>query len=306
MIAVFGGRGFIGGELVSMLARGHEDVVVIDNDTFLHSDGRTETSRSARVENVSGDVRDGLRMEEVFLKYPITKVVLLVANLDVQFGERNAVYDVERGVVSGVRLLELCVRYGVKKVVFASSSGVYAQDAEMPTGEEGKLGPVSVYHAGKLAMEVYLDYFYRIRKLPYVAVRFGKVYGPRKLEAITTFSERMLRGEELVLHGTGETTRDLLYVTDAAEILRLGLERDFVGKVNAASGRETSLLQIVSALESICSKKVKVVFKDLGCHQDRMFLDISKARKELGWSPKVSLVDGIKNVVEWVKGRITT
>lgn len=303
MIMVFGGRGFIGGELVELLARFGEEIVVVDNRTLLHT-AEEKVVNSPHVEYVDADVRDPRRMEELFLKYEIEKAALLVGNLDVQYGERNAGYDVEVGVLSNVRLLELCAKYKTQKVVFASSCGVYAQNAEMPTPETGKISPVSVYHAGKLATEGYLDYFHRVRGLKYGVVRFGKVYGPRKTEAVSIFAERMLLDKTLFVHGNGKTTRDLLHVKDAAFALKTVLDAPNVGVWNISSGVETSLDQIINALSAMTGKTAKIVYKDMGCHQDRMFLNVRKAFDDLGWTPRVELSEGVAGVVDWLKKRL--
>ena len=182
---------------------------------------------------------------------------------------------------------------------------MYPEDARMPYSEKTPPGPISPYGISKRAGEMYLHYAYQVHGMPYVALRYANVYGPRqnaKGEAgvVSIFSERMLKGEPVSITGTGKQTRDFVFVDDVVRANMLAMNRKVVGEFNISTSKETDI-------NTLCKKMKKLIGHDLPARKVpappgevmRSALSYAKARKQLGWEPRVKLDDGLKKTIAW-------
>jgi len=211
-ILLTGGAGFIGSHIADLLIQQGHQVVIIDN----LSRGKEENLNPAAV-FYRLDIRDE-KLEKIFSREKPEILNHHAAQVSVRNSVEDPIQDLEINIRGTVHLLELSRRYGVKKVIFASSGGaIYGEQEYFPADENHPLKPLSPYGVTKLAGEKYLYYYQKNFQLPYVALRYANVYGPRQdpfgeAGVVAIFTQKMLTGATPIINGTGEQTRDYVYV----------------------------------------------------------------------------------------------
>jgi UDP-glucose 4-epimerase len=299
-VLLTGGAGFIGSHVAEqLLARGHEVAVVDD----LSSGKRENVPEGAMF--YERDIRSGCA--EVFEEFRPDALSHQAAQMDVRRSVREPYFDAEVNVLGTIRLLEGCVRYGVKKLVFASTGGaIYGEQRELPAPEDHPQNPVSPYGVSKLAGERYLHFYHAQYGLPYAALRYANVYGPRQdphgeAGVVAIFSGNLAAGGASTINGTGEQTRDYVYVEDVAWANILTLEGDAPPDAyNIGTGIETSVNQLYESLRKISGKDLppKHGLAKPG-EQSRSSVDPNKALRELGWRPETGLAAGLKRTLDF-------
>src|SRR3712207_3805991 len=181
--------------------------------------------------------------------------------MDVRRSVREPDFDAEVNVLGTVRLLQNCTEYGVEKVVFASTGGaVYGEQQVLPAPEDHPLYPVSPYGVSKLAGERYMHYYNVEFGLPYVALRYANVYGPRQdphgeAGVVAIFCGNLANGKTSTINGGGVQTRDYVYVEDVARANVLAIETDVPSRAyNIGTGVETSVNRLYDLLLGISAK----------------------------------------------------
>jgi UDP-glucose 4-epimerase len=290
---VTGGAGFIGSNLVdALLARGDE-VAVVDN---LASGKRENVSDGAELREQ--DIRDEA------LELDCDVVFHLAAQADVNTSVQKPGYDASVNVLGTVNVLEAARRSGAK-VVFSSTGGaIYGEVQGDPASEQTARLPVSPYGIAKLCAEEYLQGWNRIHGTSHVVLRFANVFGPRQdsgLEGgvVAIFLERMAAGQETLIFGDGGQTRDFVYVGDVVAALLAAAGRDG-GTFNVGTGEETSVAQLHELCRAVTGVDAPPRHEEarLGDAR-RSVLDVSHIERELGWRPRVSLEDGLRETWEW-------
>lgn len=299
-IIVTGGAGFIGSHVAErLLDRGHEVAVVDDLST-----GKPENIPED-VRFYERDIRSGC--SEVFEEFGPEIVCHEAAQMGVRSSVRDPIFDAGVNVVGSLRILEDCVRYGVRKVVFASSGGaIYGEQREFPAPEGHPLYPVSPYGVSKLAGERYL-HFYRVQYgLSHVALRYGNVYGPRQdprgeAGVVAIFAGNLAEGKVSTINGTGEQTRDYVYIDDAVRATVLALEKEVPpGAYNVGTGVETSINRLYDMMLEISGKNIPPRRGPAKPgEQLRSSIAPDKALRELGWRPEVDLSAGLKETMRF-------
>lgn len=201
-------------------------------------------------------------------------------------------------------LLEACVGRPVERVVYASSSSVYGDEASIPMKEDGRLQPVSPYGVSKLAAEQ-LGYLYYVNHgVPVVSLRYFTVYGPRQRPdmGFHRFLKAAIQGEPLIVYGDGEQTRDFTFVTDAVAATIAAAERGRPGAVyNIGGGSRVSLNQVLQLVGRCTGRDVTIRREppQKGDMRDT-YADTSRARADLGFAPRVSLEEGLETEYRWL------
>ena len=299
-VLLTGGAGFIGSHVAdSFLDRGHEVTIVDDL-----SSGKKENVPEKTV-FYERDIREGCA--EVFEEFRPEALCHQAAQMDVRRSVREPDFDADVNVLGTIRLLENCVRYGVEKVVFASTGGaIYGEQRKFPASEDHPLRPVSPYGVSKLAGESYLHFYQVQYGLSYAALRYANIYGPRQdphgeAGVVAIFSGNLAAGKVSIINGTGEQTRDYVYVEDVARANVLALEGGASpGAYNIGTGIETSVNQLYEALREISGKDLPPEHGPAKPgEQTRSSIDLSKALRELGWRLETDLTVGLKRTLNF-------
>jgi nucleoside-diphosphate-sugar epimerase len=307
-VLVTGGAGFVGSHLAEYLHEKGCNLTILDN----LSDGF--------MENISGLLKAG---KVTFIKEDVRDPNVCIAackGKDVVFHEAaqiNPVLAVEKpfldfeiNAMGTLNMLEAARKNDVGKFVFASTN-VYADPKYLPIDEEHPINLLSPYAASKLSGEAYCMVYNNTYGLKTVRLRYTNIYGPRQRTTknesgvITIFIQKILRNEVPTIFGDGNQTRDFIYVSDIVRANILGAESDnSAGEVfNIGYGQETSVNALAkSILKIIGNTSMKIKYApQRAADFRRCVADISKAKRILGFSPKVELEDGLSQTIRWWK-----
>jgi UDP-glucose 4-epimerase len=301
---VLGGAGFIGSHLTQALLHAGHRVKVFDRP---HLDRLPEMAARQGVEMFTGDFLNPQALEPALRG--VEAVFHLVSTTLPKTSNDNPMYDVETNVLGTLRLVELCRRHGVRKIVFASSGGtVYGVPRSTPIDENHATQPSCSYGIHKLAIEKYLHLASLLHGLDYCVLRPANLYGPRqRLDtaqgAAGVFLDRALRGQTIQVWGDGSVVRDYVYVDDAVQAFVRALT--FAGEprvFNIGSGAGVSLKQLIGEIEALLGRKVAVEYSAARALDVAVnVLDSSLAGRHLQWSARTSLAEGLRRTRDWLQ-----
>jgi UDP-glucuronate 4-epimerase len=309
---VTGGAGFIGSHLCErLLQAGHEAWVLDDLNDFYEpalkeQNLRALAARGAAFHFVRGDITDPAAVTELFRTARFDQMIHLAARAGVRPSlERPALY--QRVNVEGtVNLLEAARQHGVSKAILASSSSVYGVNAKAPFAESDPIfSPISPYAASKLACEALGHVYHHLYGMDVAMLRFFTVYGPRQRPdlAIHKFARLISARQPIPVFGDGSTARDYTYITDTIEGIMACTERKFGFEIfNLGESQTVTLSRLIELLEQ--SLGMKAIIERLPPQPGdvpRTCADVSKARARLGYSPSVTIEEGIPRFVEWFR-----
>jgi UDP-glucose 4-epimerase len=301
---VTGAAGFIGSHLVDRLLVDGYSVVGLDN---LYSGRRKNLP--AEFDFRVMDLRDST-VRDVVAEIQPDVVLHLAAQMSVSVSAREPLLDADINVVGTLNLLEgirALEDKTVKFVHFSSGGSVYGEPTDLPADELTPVRPLSPYAASKLAVETYLPIYERLCGLDHSVVRLANVYGPRQdphgeAGVVAIFAKAMLEKKPLKIFGTGTDERDYVYVDDVVEAVMMVAERSIPGPFNIGTGKGTNPNRIFELMAEICDYEQQAVYVAPRVGDiEKIYLDVSKAKAELGWSPAVSFEDGLKTTVEWFR-----
>lgn len=302
-ILVTGGAGFIGSHVVDRYVASGYQVVVVDN----LAGGRREFV-NPRAKFYPVDIRS-LRLAEVLEAERPEVVNHHAAQSEVRRSVADPTLDASVNILGSLNLLTCCRRFGVSRVIYASTGGaVYGDAALLPTPEDYPTRPASPYGISKLAVEHYLACWSVLFGVRGVALRYANVYGPRQnplgeAGVVAIFAHRLLGGEPAVINGDGEQTRDYVYVEDVAEANLRALEQpEVTGALNIGTGVETSVLDLWKRLQAAAgiSGAARHGPAKPG-EQRRSVLDPTLTKRLLGWIPRVTLDEGLRRTIEYFR-----
>lgn len=307
-ILITGGAGFIGSHLAENLVKRANKILILDDLStgFMKNINHLLSSHNNKVVFIKGDVRSFEKCLEV------TKGIDVVFHLGAQINPARAVedpfYDLEVNARGTLNLLEASRKRNVKKFIFASTN-VYGNPKYLPIDENHPIGLLSPYAASKLSGEAYCLVYNSTYNLKTVRLRFTNVYGPKQRSTksesgvITIFIERTLKGEAPIIFGDGNQTRDFVYVDDVINAILLAGEKDGTeGEVfNIGSGVETKIKDLAKLILKLTGKYNLTPIYGPPRKADfrRCAVDVSKAKKLLGFKPRVDLVEGLMNTIKW-------
>lgn len=297
---VTGGAGFIGSHVVDALIKRRIKVYVIDD---LSSGQKKNINPNAHFTKMS---ILNPQLPKFLKKIKPDVMFHLAAQINLRESVGDPCGDMRTNIQGTLSLAHNCALLGVKKFVFSSTGGaIYSEKARPPCNENALAEPLSPYGIAKRSSEMYLRFIYQVHGMPYVALRYANVYGPRqnaKGEAgvVSIFAERMLRGESTIINGTGKQTRDYVFVGDVVRANMLAMNSNVAGEFNVGTGKETSVNTLWKSLKKLTGYQLpkRNVPAPPG-ELMRSALDARKARKYLGWEPKIKLEDGLKKTVAW-------
>jgi UDP-glucose 4-epimerase len=298
-LLVTGGAGFIGSHIADACIEAGHRVTIIDD----LSTGRRENV-NPQVRFVQMDIRES-NVCELFQEEQFEVVVHEAAQMDVRRSVDDPRFDASVNILGAINLLENCKNTGVRKFIFASTGGaIYGEQDYFPADEQHPVRPLSPYGIAKLATEKYLYYYNQVFGLQYVSLRYANVYGPRQnphgeAGVVAIFTSKMLSGEQPVINGDGNQTRDYTYVGDVVQANMLALNYGESGIFNVGTGIETDVNQIFRTLNRLTgANRDEEHGPAKKGEQMRSVIDHALITNVLGWKPTVSLDEGLRRTVE--------
>ena len=277
-ILLTGGLGFIGSHICRLLSEKGYRFVVID---------KCSAESKEDIFNLSGAkfYKKDISKEDIEEIFKIEKpdfVIHLAAQISVNNSEKNPYEDASINILATIKLLELCKKYNIKKIIAASTAAVYGNSKYLPVDEKHPLEPFSHYGLSKLTMEKYIQ----LSKVPYIIFRFSNVYGPGQKNngetgVISLFSQAMENNENIYINGTGEQIRDFIYVEDIANIFLKAIENNVQNEiVNFSCNKGTTINSLFEKMKQVYGYKFEPVYKpEKQCEIKSSILSNEKAFK---------------------------
>lgn len=305
-IVILGAAGFIGTNLTIELAKNTSNrITLVDKNRLYFSQDIMDDN----VKIVESDL--SLNMDYSVLENSDVVYHLVSTNVPTTSNQHIS-QDIEANVLFSSHLFEACVKYGVKKVVFISSGGtVYGKESACPLSEETPTNPISSYGVQKITIEKLLYLYNYMYDLDYRIIRLANPYGPYQrpngvLGAVTTFTYKALKGDEITVYGDGSVVRDFIYIDDAIRgILNIANGENKHHTFNLGCGYGTSIREVLENIKVALNCELTVVYKSgRAVDVPVNYLDISRYEKYYGSLKSISLEDGIKKTAEFMKRRM--
>ncbi|MHA1724739.1 MAG: NAD-dependent epimerase/dehydratase family protein [Promethearchaeota archaeon] len=309
IILITGAAGFIGSHLTEELLRYNNYLILIDNfnEYYEGKENNIQAATNNYQENKDFKLyKEDLTNKACFkkIKISIDYIFHLAAQAGVRYSIVHATEISHNNIESTLNVFEFAINKDVEKIIYASSSSVYGNPIYTPVDENHPKNPISPYAISKYCGEIYADYYFRERDLPITSLRFYTVYGPRGRPdmAIRKFFNAMLKNETITIYGDGNQLRDFTYISDIINGLILAAEnKRSSGEVfNLGCSNPISVNALVEKMHAISKKPKKIVHveKQEG-DVDITHSDILKAKKILGYFPKVNIDEGLRYQWEW-------
>jgi UDP-glucose 4-epimerase len=301
-ILVTGGAGFIASQIAdAFIEEGHQVVILDDLSTGY------QKNVNSKAKFVKANICDK-NLNQLFAEEKFDVVNHHAAQMDVRRSVKDPEFDATTNILGTINLLQNCVKYGVKKFMFASTGGaVYGEQDYFPADEKHNQQPKSPYGISKLAVEKYLYFYNSEHKLNYTILRYANIYGPRQnpfgeAGVVAIFSTKLLKGEQPIINGHGKQTRDYVFVGDVVKANLLGLNDDASDVYNIGTGIETDVNQLFHFINAITkANKEEKHGPTAAGEQLRSVITSDKLFNKFGWRPSTKLEDGLKATVEFFK-----
>ena len=312
-ILVTGVAGFIGSFVADALLKRGDKVIGIDNINEYY-DPSLKEARLKHFFNGNNnftfykiDFSDYEEMEKIFEKHKIDKICHLGAQAGVRYSLENPFVYLKSNINGTVVIFELARKFGIKTIIYASSSSVYGGNKKIPFSTEDRVDkPISIYAATKKADELIAHAYHHLYGIKMTGLRFFTVYGPwgRPDMALFKFTKNIIENKPIDVYNKGDMERDFTFVADIVSGVLSALDKEWDFEIfNLGNNKPVKLMEFIEVLESVLGKKAE---KNLLPMQPgdvpTTFADISSAEKQLDYSPKTDLKEGIKAFVDWYKG----
>ena len=299
-ILVTGGAGFIASHIVdAYLALDHK-VAVVDN---LSMGKRYHVNSKAEFYQLSIQSSE---LETVFDSFKPDIINHHAAHINLRYSVENPTYDAENNILGTLNILQNAIKYGSKKIIFASTGGaIYGEPTDLPVSETTTAIPLSPYGAAKLSIEHYIRIWDILHDLKYTIFRYPNIYGPRqnpKGEAgvIAIFTLQMLSKTTPTIFGDGSKTRDYLFISDLVKANITALEKGDGETLNLGWGKEISDQMVFDTVARATEYSEKPIYsKARPGEVDRIALDASRAAAVLNWHPEITFEEGVKKAVNY-------
>lgn len=304
-ICITGGAGFIASHVADALLDAGHRILILDD----LSSGRKENV-PAGATLVVEDIRSP-RAAEILAESSIEILIHHAAQMDVRRSVEDPVFDAGVNIQGLLNLLEGARKAKVRQVILASTGGaIYGEQEEFPATEKHPTRPLSPYGVAKLASESYLFFYHAQYGLDVCCLRYANVYGPRQnphgeAGVVAIFLDRLLRNETPMINGSGEQTRDYVYVGDVvrANVAAVGLKG--YRKYNVGTGRETDVNELFSTIHSALGRGPAATHGPAKAgEQLRSCISSALMEQELGINPETSLEEGLQKTADWFSARV--
>ncbi|MEM3509023.1 MAG: SDR family oxidoreductase [Nitrososphaerota archaeon] len=304
-ILVTGGAGFIGSHLVDELINRGYEVIVLDNFYSGKIGNLRKNLKNKNFKLIKGDVRNIKDVKKAIKN--VDAIFHLAAIVSVPLSIKNPILVNEVNVIGSLNVLKIAIEENVDKFIYVSSCAVYGEAENLPIKEEDKLNPLSPYASSKISVEYYCKVFYKAYGLKTICLRYFNVYGPRQKTGeyagvIPIFIQRIKNDKPPIIYGDGKQTRDFVYVKDVVDASIKALEKEeAIGEIfNIGSGEAITINQLAETLLKILGKeKLKPIYeKERVGDIKNSYANIDKAKKILGYEPKYTIIDGLKEMLK--------
>lgn len=310
-VLVTGAAGFIGFHTALELLERGDEVIGVDNFNEYYEPS-LKRSRADKLKSlydlnvIEADVSDYKAMEKIFNNNKIDKVFHSAAQAGVRYSIENPFVYEKSNVLGTLNLLELCRYYNVKDFVLSSSSSVYGNNQKLPFSEDDRVDtPISIYAATKKSNEEMCYTYSHLYGLNCTCLRFFTVYGPwgRPDMALFKFTKNILEGKPIEVYNHGRMARDFTYISDIVKGVLAAIDNPFSYEIfNLARGKSIKLLDFIQAIEENLGITAEKDYQPIQPGDvPQTSADITKAKEKLGYSPEVSVKEGVKNFVEWYR-----
>ena len=301
-ILVTGGAGFIASHIADkFIEEGHEVVILDDLSTGF------EKNINPKAKFVKLNIQDE-KVSNLFEGEKFDVVNHHAAQMDVRRSVVDPAFDANTNILGTINLLQNSVKHGVNKFMFASTGGaVYGEQECFPADENHPTDPVSPYGISKLSVEKYLYFYFNEHKLNYTILRYANIYGPRQnpfgeAGVVAIFSTKLLNGDQPIINGTGEQTRDYVFVKDVVKANLQTLADDESDIYNVGTGIETNVSELYRLLNEIAGNGQEEKHGPAAAgEQMRSVITSEKLFEKFNWKPSTKLIDGLKETVEFFK-----
>lgn len=299
-VVIIGGAGFIGNNVRKQLEKYNHEVIIADRkETALYENHDRLGIKYECINFVTGEGLDKVIQENDI-------VIHLVSTTLPNMSNDNVMKDARENILASIQLLQICAEKKVAKVIYASSGGqIYGMPMYTPIDENHPTNPVSAYGIHKLAVEKYMQLFHKMYGMPIVVLRISNPYGPGQVPfrgqgVISTFIASTLLNKKIQIWGDGKSIRDYIYIEDVAEAFEAAIEYEGNQYVfNVGSSEGVSVNDILKVIESELGITASIEYTNEGSSDVEVnILSCEKAKRGLGWSPKVSIHSGIKQMIQ--------
>ncbi|MBW3589243.1 MAG: NAD-dependent epimerase/dehydratase family protein [Actinobacteria bacterium] len=296
---VTGGGGFIGSHLTERLhAEGHEILVI---DDLSSGESRVSIIEDLGIEIIRADIRSD-QASAAIASFRPEALFHLAAQMDVRRSVDDPAFDADVNVLGTLRMLSAAADVGARFINTSSGGAMYGELPPDSDGfdEESRPAPMSPYGISKLAGEHYCRFFGEFRGIEFVSLALANVYGPRQdphgeAGVVAIFGRKLLDSEPCVIYGDGKQTRDYVFVGDVVDAYLAALDRGTGETVNIGTGVETSVVDLYAQMASLIGTDAEPVFEpERAGELRRVALDVSRAERVLGWTPKTPLAEGLR------------
>ena len=306
-LIVTGGCGFIGSHFVELAVEKNDHLIIIDNLLAGNKDNIKKVMDNGTVELVIDDIRN---LDNSKLNFSeVDAIVHFAARTGVIESLEKPLEFSDVNVIGTIKLLEICRKFNIPKFVLASTGAVYGNQ-KAPFSENMIPDPISPYAASKVSAENYCKAYGNTFQILCAVLRFSNVYGPRKsfgpyANVIPKFVRASLRNQPITIFGDGLQERDFVFVKDVAHACYIALEKNTNDVYNIATGKNTSVNKLIDILEDTLNYKFQRNYVEPREGESKYaYSSIKKAKKELSYSPKFSLVDGLTEYIEYEKTQL--
>ena len=304
-VLITGGAGFVGSNLARMLVSKYNCKVTVIDDFF---SGNRNNLIGVDIDIIEGSVEDEKLLNNN-IKSKDTIFHLAARNIIVS--SKNPLEDMQTNIRGTYNVLNAAFKYGVEKIIYTSTASVYGNSKYLPINEEDTPQFLNFYSVSKYAGEGYAKVFYEQKNLPVCIIRYSNVFGYFQNPSnpysgvIGKFIHNALKGQDIIIHGNGDQTRDFTFVDDACTAtIMAGINNKTDGEVfNVGSGIETSINSLAMLIIELTGSKSKIIYTDKRDIDNirRRVMNIEKLRHKIKFSPQFTIQEGLKRTIEWMK-----
>lgn len=298
-VLVTGGAGFISSHIVDALILKGYDVCIIDDMT----NGK-ESNINPKALLYKIDIRDE-SVIKIFQKERPDILIHNAAQISVPNSVTDPINDASINIMGSLNILEAARKTGVKKIIYPASAAIFGEPEYLPIDEEHPLGMLCGYGVTKHTVEHYLKIYKNLYGIDYMVLRYSNVYGPRQDSSgeggvVAIFCEKMLNDEKPYIFGDGEQIRDFVYVKDVAKANIMAIESNLNGIYNICTNQKMTVNKLFNLINEITDKNLTPIYtSEREGDIKNSYMSYDKAKNDLGWIPEYTIVDGLKEVIDY-------